>query len=572
MRTIPAVVALAVLLAACSTPESTTGGEAAPGPTPTVARTPLGELPDIDTDAVLADVKALASDEFQGRGPGTKGEELTVNYLIDQFKKIGLQPGNTDGTYIQEVPLVGITADGAPLVVRSAAGEERRLAWGDDIVAWTKHVADSAAIENSEMVFVGYGVVAPEFNWDDYKGVDVKGKTIVMLINDPPVPDPANAGQLDPKIFGGRAMTYYGRWTYKYEIGAEKGAAGVLIIHETEPAGYPFAVLQGSNLGEKLDLVTPDKNMGRAAIEGWITVDQGRALLTAAGQDFDALKKLAATRDFKPVPLGLRASMRLRNKLRTMASRNVVAKLEGRELKDEYVIYTAHWDHLGIGPAGPDGDRIYNGAVDNATGTAGILELARAFKRLPQPPRRSILFLAVTAEEQGLLGSQHYATQPIYPVAKTAAVVNIDGMNIHGRTKDLTIIGSGASDLDDYARDAAGEQGRTLRPDPEPEKGFYYRSDHFNFAKEGVPSLYTDDGVDFVGKPPEYSQKVRTEYTERDYHKPSDIVRPDWDLSGAREDLKVLFAVGYRVAEADRLPEWKPGNEFRAKREASLRN
>jgi Zn-dependent M28 family amino/carboxypeptidase len=272
------------------------------------------------------------------------------------------------------------------------------------------------------------------------------------------------------------------------------------------------------------------------------------------------------------VPLGLRASMRLRNKLRTMASRNVVAKLEGRELKDEYVIYTAHWDHLGIGPAGPDGDRIYNGAVDNATGTAGILELARAFKRLPQPPRRSILFLAVTAEEQGLLGSQHYATQPIYPVAKTAAVVNIDGMNIHGRTKDLTIIGSGASDLDDYARDAAGEQGRTLRPDPEPEKGFYYRSDHFNFAKEGVPSLYTDDGVDFVGKPPEYSQKVRTEYTERDYHKPSDIVRPDWDLSGAREDLKVLFAVGYRVAEADRLPEWKPGNEFRAKREASLRN
>jgi Zn-dependent M28 family amino/carboxypeptidase len=346
----------------------------------------------------------------------------------------------------------------------------------------------------------------------------------------------------------------------------------VLIIHETEPAGYPFAVLQGSNLGEKLDLVTPDKNMGRAAIEGWITVDQGRALLSAAGQDFDALKKLAATRDFKPVPLGLRASMRLRNKLRTMASRNVVAKLEGRELKDEYVIYTAHWDHLGIGPAGPDGDRIYNGAVDNATGTAGILELARAFKRLPQPPRRSILFLAVTAEEQGLLGSQHYATQPIYPVAKTAAVVNIDGMNIHGRTKDLTIIGSGASDLDDYARDAAGEQGRTLRPDPEPEKGFYYRSDHFNFAKEGVPSLYTDDGVDFVGKPPEYSQKVRTEYTERDYHKPSDIVRPDWDLSGAREDLKVLFAVGYRVAEADRLPEWKPGNEFRAKREASLRN
>jgi Zn-dependent M28 family amino/carboxypeptidase len=393
-----------------------------------------------------------------------------------------------------------------------------------------------------------------------------------MLINDPPVPDPANASQLDPKTFGGRAMTYYGRWTYKYEIGAEKGAAGVLIIHETEPAGYPFEVLQGGNLGEKLDLVTPDKNMGRANIEGWITVDEGREILKMAGQDFDELKKQAATRDFKPVPLGLTASISLKNKLRTMASQNVVAKLEGLDpqLKNEYVIYTAHWDHLGVGPAA-DGDRIYNGAVDNAVGTAGIVEIARAFTRLPTPPKRSILFLAVTAEEQGLLGSQYYAVQPIYPLATTAAVVNLDTLNVHGRTKDLTLVGYGASDLDDYARDAAGEQGRVLRPDPEPEKGFYYRSDHFNFAKEGVPALDPDEGVDFVGKPPEYSVKVRSHYTEHDYHKPSDIVRPDWDMSGAREDLKVFFAVGYRVAEADKLPEWKPGNEFRAKREAMLK-
>jgi Zn-dependent M28 family amino/carboxypeptidase len=564
--------ALSLVLGACSSPESVPAADSVPGPTPTVQRTPIGDLPDIDADAVLAHTTILASDEFEGRGPGTKGEQLTVDYLVEQFKKIGLKPGNTDGTYVQKVPLVGITADGAPLVVRGASGSERSLRWRDDLVAWTKHVADGAAIENSEMVFVGYGVVAPEYQWDDYKGVDVKGKTIVMLINDPPVPDPANESQLDPKTFGGRAMTYYGRWTYKYEIGAEKGAAGVLIIHETEPAGYPFEVLQGGNLGEKLDLVTPDKNMGRANIEGWITVDEGREILRMAGQDFDELKKQAATRDFKPVPLGLTASISLKNKLRTMASQNVVAKLEGLDpqLKNEYVIYTAHWDHLGVGPAA-DGDRIYNGAVDNAVGTAGIVEIARAFTKLPTPPKRSVLFLAVTAEEQGLLGSQYYAVQPIYPLATTAAVVNLDTLNVHGRTKDLTLVGYGASDLDDYARDAAGEQGRILRPDPEPEKGFYYRSDHFNFAKEGVPALDPDEGVDFVGKPPEYSVKVRSHYTEHDYHKPSDIVRPDWDMSGAREDLKVFFAVGYRVAEADKLPEWKPGNEFRAKREAMLK-
>jgi Zn-dependent M28 family amino/carboxypeptidase/uncharacterized protein (DUF1684 family) len=447
------------------------------------------------------------------------------------------------------------------------------LKWADDVVAWTKHVADSASIESSDMVFVGYGVIAPEYNWDDYKGMDVRGKTLVMLINDPPVPDPANPSELDPKTFGGKAMTYYGRWTYKFEAGAEKGAAAILIIHETEPAGYPFTVLQGSNLGEKFDLVTPDKNMSRASIEGWVSIDQGRNLLKMAGQDFDALKKQAATREFTPVPLGLRASMTLHNKLRTIESKNVAAKIEGRDprLKDEYVVYTAHWDHLGIGPA-VNGDRIYNGAVDNASGVASIIEIGRAFTKLPSPPKRSILFMAVTAEEQGLLGSQYYSVAPIYPLAKTAANINIDGINVHGRTKDLTLIGYGASDLDDYTRDAAGEQGRVIRPDPEPEKGFYYRSDHFNFAKQGVPALDPDEGVDFIGKPPEYSQKVRDEYTERDYHKPSDIVRPDWDLSGAREDLKVFLAVGYRVAEADKLPEWKPGNEFRAKREAMLKS
>jgi Zn-dependent M28 family amino/carboxypeptidase len=565
------VVAFCVLLAACSGPEAEPPGGVAPGPTPAVERTPIGDLPDIDIDAVLAHTKVLSSDEYEGRGPGTKGEELTVAYLVEQFKKIGLQPGNTDGTYIQDVPLVGITAEPAPLVVKKG-GDQVTLRWKDDVVAGTKRVTESTGITDSEMVFVGYGTVAPEYNWDDYKGLDVAGKTLVMLVNDPPVPAAEGSSELDPKMFGGRAMTYYGRWTYKYEIAAEKRAAGVFIIHETGPAGYPFDVVQGSWIGEQFDLVAPDKNMGRAAVQGWITMDQGRKLLSMAGHDFDKLKREAATREFKPVPLGVTASMTLRNKLRTIESQNVLAKLEGRDpaLKDELVVYTAHWDHLGVGEP-VNGDRIYNGAVDNAVGVGGVLEIARAFTRLPAPPRRSVLFLAVTAEEQGLLGSQFYSVMPAYPLAKTAAVINIDTLNVHGRTKDLTLVGYGASELDEYVREAAGEQGRVIRPDPEPEKGFYYRSDHFNFAKQGVPALDPDDGVEFVGKPSDFGEKVRGQYTTRDYHQPSDVVRPDWDLSGAREDLKVFFAVGYRVAESDRMPEWSPGNEFRAKREAMLK-
>ena len=569
-KTVALVVAALLTAAACSTKEERPSADPLPGPTPTVQRTPIGDLPEPDMDAFLDHTRVLSSDEFQGRAPGTKGEDLTVAYLIDQFKKIGLKPGNTDGTYVQKVPLVGITPSPAPLVFRKG-NEEQRLEWKDDVVAWSKHVADTAAVDNSELVFVGYGVVAPEFNWDDYKGLDVRGKTLVMLVNDPPVPDPANPSELDPKTFGGRAMTYYGRWTYKYEIAMEKGAAGALIVHETEPAGYPFSVVQ-SKVTEQFDLVTPDKNMKRPAIEGWITLDKARDLLHLAGQDFGTLKSMAATRDFKPVPLGVTASMTIMNTLRTIDSRNVVARYDGRDpqLKNQYVAYTAHWDHLGIGPA-VNGDNIYNGAKDNAIGVAAILELARAFTKLPVPTRRSILFLAVTAEEQGLLGSEYYTVAPIYPLARTVADINIDGMNVNGRTRDLTLVGYGASDLDDYVRDAAGEQGRIIRPDPEPEKGFYYRSDHFNFAKQGVPALDPDEGVEYIGKPKEFGEQVRSEWTERDYHQPSDMVRPDWDLAGAREDLQVFFAVGYRVAEADRAPDWKPGNEFKAKRDETLK-
>jgi Zn-dependent M28 family amino/carboxypeptidase len=560
-------VCLAIAVAACSSePRAPEPSAAASTSASTAPHVPIGQLPAVDMTALLQHTRVLSSDEYEGRAPGTKGEELSVRYLADQFQKAGLKPGNTDGTYFQKVPLVGITPRPAPLVFKKGA-QQQTLKWKDDVVAWTKHVAPSASLANSELVFVGYGVVAPEFNWDDYKGVDVKGKTIVMLVNDPPVPDPNNPSELDPKTFGGKAMTYYGRWTYKYEIAAQKGAAGAVIVHETGPAGYGFNVVQGKT-GEQFDLVTPDKNLGRAAIEAWITLDQAKALLKSAGQDFDALKQQAATRDFKPVPLGVTASMTIDNTLRTIDSRNVLGVLPGADpkVKDEYVVYTAHWDHFGR-----NADGVFHGAEDDALGCAALIEMARVFTKLSSPPRRSILFLAVTAEEQGLLGSQYYTVTPIYPIAKTVANINMDSWNVHGRTKDLRLVGFGASDLDDYARDAAAEQGRVVHGDAEPEKGFYYRSDHFNFAKEGVPALDPESGADYIGKPPEYARQVRDEWTEQRYHTPKDIVLPDWDLSGTNEDLRVFFAVGYRVAQADKFPEWKPGNEFRTKREAMLR-
>ena len=539
--------------------------------TATAPQLRVASMPKIEKQKILEHVKVLASDEFEGRAPGTKGDELTVKYIQDQFKTLNLKPGNPDGTYLQKVPLVGIVGTEAkPLTVTKGA-QKQTLKWSDEVVAWTKHVADGAAVENSDVVFAGYGVEAPEFNWNDFKDVDVKGKTILVLVNDPAVPDPSDPSKLDPKTFKGDAMTYYGRWTYKLEQGARKGAAAIFVVHETGPAGYPFSVVQG-NLREKFDLVTADKNMGRASIEGWITLEAAKKILALGGQDFDALKKQARTREFKPVSLGLKASMAVKNTLRTIDSHNVVAKLEGSDpkLKDEYIVYSAHWDHLGVG-APVDGDTIYNGALDNATGVGTVIEIARAFTQIQPPPKRSILFLMVTAEEQGLLGSQYYATKPLYPLNKTVANINIDGVNQWGVTKDFTVIGMGASDLDDYLKAAADEQGRVLRPDQEPEKGFYYRSDHFNFAKQGVPALDPDSGIDFVGKDPAYGKTKRDEYTEKDYHAPSDEIKPDWDLSGAVEDAHLLLAVGYRVANAEKIPEWKPGNEFKATREESLK-
>jgi Zn-dependent M28 family amino/carboxypeptidase len=527
-------------------------------------------MPDISAAAIVAHVKVLASDAFEGRAPGTKGENLTVAYIADQYKNAGLTPGNTDGTYVQAVPMVGITADPSTVLTFAHGTQTRSLTFKDDVVAWTKRVRDSVSLANSDVVFVGYGVEAPEFQWDDYKGVDVAGKTVVMLINDPPVPDPADPAKLDPKTFGGPAMTYYGRWTYKYEVGAAKKAAAVLIVHETGPAAYPFSVVQ-SKVTEQVDLAAADDNMSRVAVEGWITLDQAKALFTMAGRDFDVLKKEAATREFKPVALGMTASMTIKNTIRRFASRNVVGMVEGSDpvLKHEYIIYTSHWDHYGIGPT-IDGDSIYNGALDNATGIGGLIEIGRAFTTLPARPKRSIVFLAVTAEEQGLVGSDYYARNPIYPLAKTLAVINMDALNIYGRTRDLTVVGLGNSQLDDYARAAAAAQGRVLKPDPAPERGGYFRSDHFPFARQGVPAINAGGGADYIDRPSDEVLKLQAEYTAQQYHKPSDEYRPDWDLRGAVQDLQLYFVMAYRIAMADTYPQWSPTSEFKAKRDRMM--
>jgi Zn-dependent M28 family amino/carboxypeptidase len=536
------------------------------------AHLPLAQLPAIDGDWMLAHTRTLSSDAFEGRAPGTAGEDRTVEYLVEQFKALGLQPGHTDGSYIQNVRLIGITPSEAMPLTVTKGSERRTFTWRDEVVAWSKHAADRVSIEASEIVFVGYGVEAPEYGWDDFKGVDVKGKTIVVLVNDPQVPDAADPSRLDDAMFNGKAMTYYGRWTYKYEEAARRGAAGVFIVHETGPAGYPFSVVQG-NIRERLDLVAEDGNKGRASIEGWLSLDAARALLAMGGQDLDALRQQALTREFTPVPLGLTASMGISSSMRTMESRNVLARLEGSDPagRDEHVIYTAHWDHFGIGEP-VNGDSIYSGALDNASGTAMVLEIARAFTQVQPRPERSILFLLVTAEEQGLLGSEYYAVHPVYPLEKTLAVINIDTINPWGRTTDITVVGLGASELDDYLREAAAEQGRTLRPEPKPENGYYYRSDHFNFAKQGVPALYTHAGVESVGKDAGFHARKSGEYTQQDYHRPSDVVKPDWDMAGTVDDAMLLLAVGYRVARAEEFPEWAPGNEFRARREQMLKH
>ena len=507
-------------------------------------------------------VRTLSSDEFEGRAPSTPGEELTVNYLVDKFQAAGLDPGNGD-SFFQNVPLVALTEQGQPELTIKVGDGRLDYTWPEDFVAWTRRVVEDESITDSEMVFVGYGVVAPEYGWNDYEGVDAAGKTVVMLVNDP------GFATQDTALFRGNAMTYYGRWTYKFEEAARQGAAGAIVVHEEGAAGYPWSVVRGGWTGPQFDQAGEGGNMHRIPIEAWVQGHVAREIFAAAGHDYDALAEAATRPGFSAVPLGASASVAVSFGIQRSESKNVLALLPGSERPDELIIYTAHWDHFGVSPDEME-DPIFNGAFDNATGTAGLIELARAFAALPERPARSVLFLAVTAEEQGLLGSAYYAANPVYSTANTVATINIDGLNVDGPMNDITVVGMGASELDDYLERAAARMGRTLRPDPEPEKGFYYRSDHFSFAKAGVPSLYTDSGIDHVEHGTEWTLARRADYISNRYHKVTDEFDPAWDLTGALDDLELMFRVGYRLVTSEDWPNWREGNEFRGIRDADL--
>ena len=520
-------------------------------------------LESITAEDLSKDVIILSSDEFEGRAPASKGEEKTVAHLKAEFEKVGLKPGNGE-SFFQEVPMVVITSEPDAKLEIKGKGKSAQFTYGDEFIASTLRVVENVSLVNSEMVFVGYGIVAPEYNWNDYEGIDARGKTVVMLVNDP------GFATEDPELFNGRAMTYYGRWTYKFEEAARQGAEGALIIHETEPAAYPWNVVKNGWSGPQFNLISEDNNLSRCAVEGWITLETTKWLFNSAGINFDELKLAAAKQGFKAIPMGLKSSLTLKNSIRQTKSRNVIGLLPGSDRADEYIIYMAHWDHFGIDPTLEE-DQIFNGALDNATGTAALIELAEAFKKLKSPPFRSILFLAVTAEEQGLLGSGYYATHPIYPPAKTVAAINMDSLNIYGKMKDITVIGFGNSELDDYVEAAASEQGRNVRPNPTPERGSFYRSDHFPFAKQGIPALYTSSGVDHIEHGEKWTLAKRDEYIAKNYHKPSDEYDPNWDLSGAIEDLRLLFKIGYRLSMESTFPNWKEGTEFKAKRDADMK-
>jgi Zn-dependent M28 family amino/carboxypeptidase len=538
-------------------------------PVPAAARAPLKA---INADTMLANIKTLASDDFEGRSPGTHGEDMTVAYLQEQFIKLGLKPGNPDGSYLQKVPVIGSTTKTA--MSWQIGGKSATLSFPDDTVVWTSRTQAKLDVDKSELVFVGYGVQAPEYGWDDYKGVDLKGKTILMLINDPAIPDPNDPTRLDPKMFKGDAMTYYGRWTYKYEMAARMGAAAAIIIHETIPAAYPYEVVRNSHSRENFNLKADGPDPSFPDLPGWIRLERAQEMFAAAGYDFAALKKAALSKDFKPVSLGGTATFHAENSWREVASNNVIAKIEGSDprLKDEYIIYSSHWDHFGINTAlpGPKTQQVFHGAVDNASGVAVLLELAKAYKALKTPPKRTILFIATTAEERGLLGARYYAQHPLYPLKKTLADINIDMINPWGRTRDIEIYGFGHSDLDDTLTRYVKGQGRIAGGESRPELGLFYRADHFEFAKVGVPVVYAKSRSDFIGKPEGYAREKVDEFFNHDYHKVTDVVNSAWDLSGAVEDTQMLFLVGYDVAQGKRYPKWKAGSEFKAKRDAIM--
>lgn len=513
-----------------------------------------------NADNLKKDIAVLASDSFMGRKPFTKGETLTIDYLQKQYASIGLEPGN--GTsFVQDVPMVNILATAAPQMQVKSAKSSFNLKAYDDYIIWTDKTDSAISLDNSDLIFAGYGVVAPEYNWNDYAGLDVKGKVVLVMVNDP------GFWVGDTTLFKGTTMTYYGRWTYKFEEAARQGAKGCLIIHNTKAASYPFSVQQKSFNTSRLKLDNRGKDIKNCDVIGWMPESTANKLFTAAGFDSSLLVK-ANQRGFKAVPLNLQASTSMKVEATYSKSYNVIGKITGSQRPDEVIIYTAHWDHLGIGRPDATGDSIYNGALDNATGTAGLLELARVFKGLKTKPERTIIFLSVTSEEQGLLGSQYYAENPVYPADKTVANINMDGLNRFASTQDIVVIGEGQSDLEDYLKEEVAKADRYISFDSHPEAGYYYRSDHFNFAKAGIPALYTESGIDVVGKGKEYGKKIADDYNDNNYHQPSDnFDASTWTMEGAISDLKLLFMVGKRLSFETKWPEWKATSEFKAIRD-----
>ena len=575
MRRLTFLLIAAASLAACGrNPEEAkqpTVAQTAPAPATTPKPEPIKPTrdghfsPEIKAEDFAAFDQQVSSDAFEGRKPGTLGERMTTTYLIDQFQRMGLKPGNKT-SFLQAVPTVETTllGDSGVAIEVAEGGNVEKFTYRDEAIVRTLQGKSSVEINGSDIVFAGYGVVAPEYQWDDYAGLDVKGKTVIVLVNDP------GWGNGDATLFKGKAMTYYGRWVYKYEEAARQGAAACLIVHETAGAGYGWSVVVNSWSGPQFDLPASEDPSPRGIVAGWITSDAAKRLFAKAGADFDVLKKSADIRGFKPSPLAAKFSTKFSNQIRSIESSNVLALLPGSQRPDELIVYSAHWDHFGRDEK-LSGDQIYNGAIDNGTGLAGLLELADAFAHQQPPPQRSILFLAPTLEEAGLLGSKYYALHPVFPMAKTVADINMDELIPWGRTHDMAIIGFGQSQMDDYLKDALKSENRVISADEEPENGFFYRSDQLNFARMGVPVLYARGGFTKIDGGEPAGRAAYDDFTHNRYHKPADNYDPSWDLSGVIEDVQALHDVGRRLADETTWPTWAEDSEFRAAREASLK-
>lgn len=545
------------LLHACGEQDVTTAVNAEPASTQPAVLSLEAEV-----EAILHEhIAVLAADEFEGRAPATAGEEKTIAYLQQQFEALGIGPGNGD-SYFQAVAVTEITTASDAILQIRGSDYQTSFNYGTEMIVGTQQQIPYVTVQGSDMIFVGYGIVAPERNWNDYANIDVTDKTVVILVN-----DPGYATQ-DPALFNGNAMTYYGRWTYKFEEAARQGAAAALIVHETGPAGYPWDVVNGSWSGPQIGLQAANLNDDKNEIEGWLTLDSAEALFDGAGLNYQELKAAAARPGFAPVPLAdFKASVSIENSVRNSVSQNVIATIPGTTRPQETIIYTAHWDHLGVNTE-LEGDKIYNGAVDNATGTAALLALAHLHSQ-QAPPERSIIFLAVTAEESGLLGSKWYTEHPIYPLSSTVANINMDAMNVNGVMRDVVVVGYNGNELQDYLEAAAARQGRYIRAEPNPERGYYYRSDHFNFAKAGVPALYAESGEDSIEHGVEWGAKRSQEYTDIRYHTPADEYDPNWDLSGAAVDVLMFFDIGTTLSNESSFPNWLDGNEFKGIRDAA---